>query len=110
MTDHDRSRSPAFHMILPRTIIEVVIPGIILRRLSVLGRTNANWNGGCLFLSFLWTLGSRILLQIRHVMGGVPSLEDSISSSTLLLTLPEEMSSQRFGQFCRQHISSSGAW
>jgi len=36
-----------------------------------------------------------ILLEVGHVMGGMPSLEDSVGSSVLLLALPQEMFAKR---------------
>ena len=71
-------RLPPFHVILPWPYIEVMIPrvvfGSILRSLS--------------------NLSTRVVLQLRDVDCGMPSLEDGICSSTLLLAVPRKMLSQ----------------
>lgn len=52
----------------------------------------------------------RILSQFRHLsVSGVSPLEDSLSSSVPLVTLPDKVLSKRLGELGSKHVSASGA-
>lgn len=56
------------------------------------------------------SLRSGVLLQILHVVGGVPPLEEGVRSRALLLALPEKVSAKRLGKLGRKHVAAGGAW
>ena len=51
----------------------------------------------------------RVLLEVGHVVRGVPALQHGIGGLRLLLTLPEEVLAETDGQFCREHVATSGS-
>ena len=76
---------PTLLMVSAGAVVEIVIPGIVLRGIL----------GGNL---------TRILLEVGNVLRSVAPLQDCCCRRVLLLSLTNEVFPQRLAQLGRQHI------